>query len=110
MPNAMKSNCQCFYQTVGHTFYYIFNDGTVRSTRNVLSDHKTWKVITSYNGKGYRRIRIDGKTFKVHRLVATAFVPNPDNLPYVLHVDGDRENNHYTNLKWSATQSNHEVK
>jgi hypothetical protein len=39
--------------------------------------------------------------------VAEAFVPNPDNLPNVLHLDGDRENNHYTNLKWSNSQSNH---
>ena len=32
---------------------------------------------------------------------------DPDNLPYVLHIDGDRTNNHYTNLEWSARQSNH---
>ncbi len=97
----------CFYQ-VGHTYYFIFNDGVVRSTRNVLSDPKTWHEIATYNGKGYRRVRIQGKNFKVHRLVADAFVPNPDNLPYVLHLDGDRTNNHYSNLIWSLKQSNHQ--
>ena len=67
----IRRECACFYQTAGHTFYFIFDDGTVRSTRNVLSDPKTWRVIASYNGKGYRRVRIEGKTYKVHRLVAT---------------------------------------
>ena len=52
-------------------------------------------------------MRLQGKTFKVHRLVAGAFLPNPDNLPYVLHIDGNRENNICTNLEWSAKQSNH---
>ena len=63
--------------------------------------------IATYNGKGYRRVRLQGRTFKVHRLVAEAFVPNPYNLPYVLHKDGNRENNHCTNLEWSSRQSNH---
>ena len=58
--------------------------------------------------EGYRRVRLAGKNFKVHRLVAEAFVPNPDNLPHVIHIDGNRTNNHFSNLKWSATQSNRE--
>ena len=66
-----------------------------------------YREIASFNGKGYRRVRIQGKNFKVHRLVAEAFVPNPDNFPHVLHIDGDRHNNHYTNLEWSKSQSNH---
>ena len=66
------------------------------------------KEIASFNGKGYRRVRLAGKNFKVHRLVAEAFVPNPDNLPHVIHIDGNRTNNHFSNLRWSATQSNHE--
>ena len=45
----IRRECACFYQTAGHTFYFIFDDGTVRSTRNVLSDPKTWRVIASYN-------------------------------------------------------------
>lgn len=65
-----------------------------------------FRPMASFNGKGYRRVRIQGHTFKIHRLVATAFVPNPDNLPYVLHKDGDRTNNNYYNLVWSRTQSN----
>ena len=48
----------------------------------------------------------DKKTFKVHRLVAEAFIPNPENLPHVDHSDGVRANNHLTNLKWSSVKEN----
>lgn len=98
------------FYCLGRTTYMIAQDGTVWSRKESDSDQSTWHCIATYNGKGYRRVRLHGKTFKVHRLVAEAFVPNPDNLPYVLHKDGNRENNHYTNLEWSARQSNHIVK
>lgn len=38
----------------------------------------------------------------VHELVAKAFVPNPDNLPYVEHIDGNRSNNNADNLRWTS--------
>jgi hypothetical protein len=91
----------------GRTAYFISRYGTVLSTTDPSGSPTTWHFIATYNGNGYRRVRVQGKTFKVHRLVAEAFVPNPDRLPYVLHKDGDRENNVYTNLEWSKRQSNH---
>jgi hypothetical protein len=102
----MRATIQKFYQK-GKTIYYITQEGEVLSTTNPESDPKTWHRMATYNGKGYRRVRLQGRTFKVHRLVAEAFVDNPYNLPNVLHKDGDRDNNHYTNLEWSARQSNH---
>lgn len=50
----------------------------------------------------YVMFRKDGKRFKysVHRLVANAFLPNPDNLPQIDHIDSDKSNNAVTNLRW----------
>ena len=46
------------------------------------------------------------KNKSVHRLVAEAFLPNPDNLPYVHHIDGDRLNNRLENLRWVSEAEN----
>ena len=46
------------------------------------------------------------KVCKVHRLVALAFIPNPNNYPYVCHKNGDPRNNNATNLYWGTPQMN----
>jgi hypothetical protein len=59
---------------------------------------------------GYRNVRLhrDGKerTLYVHRLVAQAFIPNPDNLPEVNHKDEDTTNNRVDNLEWCSSKYN----
>ena len=102
----MNETYKQFWQK-GKTLYFVSKYGNVFSTTDADSHPATWHPIATYNGKGYRRVRLQGKTFKVHRLVAEAFVPNPDHLPYVLHRDGNRANNWYNNLEWSDRQSNH---
>lgn len=60
--------------------------------------------------KGYLAVtyRKNGKSAegKVHRLVAIAFIPNPDNLPQVNHIDLDKSNNRVWNLEWSDQERN----
>lgn len=62
------------------------------------------------NQKGYMitQIRVDGKnkTIAQHRLVAMAFIPNPDNKPEVDHKDGNRKHNHRSNLRWATREEN----
>ena len=61
--------------------------------------------------KGYLRLgfSINGKLhrFKLHRLVAQTFIPNPDNLPQVNHKDENKTNNSVDNLEWCNNAYNH---
>lgn len=55
------------------------------------------------NGDGYTQTIINGKMYKIHRLIAETFHENPDDKPTVDHVDRNRLNNNFENLRW-ATQ------
>lgn len=65
--------------------------------------------VNNHNGYLYVNLNgVNGKTIqrRVHRLVAIAFLPNPNNLPIVMHKDNDKSNPHVNNLKWGTTQEN----
>ena len=59
---------------------------------------------------GYKIVRLyyknKAKCEKVHRLVAITFIPNPLNKPQVNHKDGNKSNNHISNLEWSTAKEN----
>lgn len=58
------------------------------------------------DSEGYLRANIDHKKLRVHRLVAEAFLPNPNNYPVVDHLDNCKSNNRWDNLEWVTQQEN----
>lgn len=61
-------------------------------------------------GQGYLKVTLSRNGVhtdkRINRLVASAFLPNPDNLPVVMHLDNDRANNHVGNLTWGTCAEN----
>lgn len=72
-----------------------------------------WYTGRAINKKGYVKVSLitshrKRKSFSLHRLVALAHIPNPENKPEVNHNDGDKLNNHKSNLSWATPQENTE--
>ena len=94
--------------------YEISNYGRVRSLDRIdTSGHRRkGKILKLAKDKyGYFQVGLskDGKvtSFLVHRLVATMFIDNPNELPQVNHKDEDKTNNHIENLEWCTQEYNH---
>lgn len=96
--------------------YKISESGRIKKNGRYLKTTGKWipeKFVPSFpqsKKKPYLRIKLhkDGfsKGFYIHRLVALMFIPNPENKPCVNHKDGDKLNNHYTNLEWCTDAEN----
>ena len=79
--------------------YQISNFGRVKSLH-----YEREKILKLSNAKdGYLQITLQnkgGKSFQIHRLVANAFIPNPNNFSQVNHIDENKKNNKAKNLEW----------
>lgn len=81
--------------------YEVSNHGRVRNSQ------KMRLLKPKPSGAGYRAVALGyGNDRSVHRLVAIAFIPNPEGKPQVNHRDGDKTNNHVSNLEWSTRSEN----
>ena len=86
--------------------YQISNFGRIRN-------YRTKKVLKNYiSPEGYicNSLRHSKEerthTVRVHRLIAEAFIPNPNNYPIINHIDGNKQNNNIENLEWCTAQHN----
>ena len=98
-------------------YYQVSNRGRVKSLeRDVVKKdgtiiHCNEKLkINVHDQKGYQMVKLhkngSGSMKKVHRLVAQAFIPNPNNLPQVNHMDEVKSNNSVDNLEWCDSKYN----
>lgn len=84
--------------------YQVSDTGLVKTT-------KTGRILRpAIDARGYERVclfKMDrDRRYKVHRLVAMCFIPNPNNLPQVNHIDGNKRNNNAANLEWITNEGN----
>jgi hypothetical protein len=82
-----------------HTNYEISNDGQVRNI-------KTQYLLKYTLSDGYHRVHLCGKRYRVHRLVAETYLPNPDAKKFVNHIDGVRDHNRVENIEWATPSEN----
>lgn len=88
------------------TGYYISRSGTVISVRQ--NQARIMKISLNYNG--YFRVQLSignhRKKMYIHRLVAHAFIPNPNNYPMINHMNEIKTDNYVNNLEWCTAKHN----
>lgn len=105
-------------------YYQVSSKGNVRSVDRTIQSIDGIRKSMNYSFKGrvlkqgnknnskfpYKSVVLHkggiSKSFRVHRLVANAFIPNPDNLPEVNHKDENPSNNNVENLEWCTPKYN----
>lgn len=86
------------------------------STQGRVRNKETQRILKPYSsrtqkGVGYLKVKLatgkyEYKQKYVHRAVAEAFIPNPEGLPQINHIDQDKENNNVENLEWCTSKYN----
>lgn len=89
--------------------WQVSNHGEVRIFNTVTGQYKpaSTSLTGGHPGSQYYALSVNHLPEKyVHRLVAYAFIPNPENKRTIDHIDGDKLNNHVSNLRWATHAEN----
>ena len=89
--------------------YDAHPDGSIRSN-NYRGSHKSSLLRPNYASRGYGKVWLSRNSRKIRaivsRIIAETFIPNPENKPYVDHIDTNRRNNAVNNLRWVTPREN----
>ena len=99
----MKGNIpyfDCYHVTREGNVYSKYRDRVIWRKMAKRKKNNGYLIVSLRNNKGIKY------TFNIHRLVALTYIPNPDNLPIVMHLDNDIHNNQVINLKWGTGSDN----
>lgn len=110
----MNTNVEIWKPVVGYEgLYECSSMGNVRSLDRYVNSKngsfalKKGKTLKPYVSKqGYCIVSIVDKVKKIHRIVAEAFIPNPENKPYIDHINTDKTDNRVENLRWVTPKEN----
>lgn len=92
--------------------YEVSNMGRVKSLPRIIKNSNNRsvreRIMAVVKNKGYVVVGLQGNksNIGVHRLVAAAFIPNPDNKPFINHKNGVRNDNRVENLEWCTQKEN----
>lgn len=90
--------------------YQVSNLGNIRSNDWQVKNRYGYRTVKGkvmkLHGEPYTQCSLSNKAYYVHRVVAIHFIPNPDNLPEVNHIDGNIRNNCVDNLEWCNKSTN----
>lgn len=79
--------------------YAVSNKGRVK---NIISN----SLMSIFKVGNYLKVSLESKQYYLHKIIAEAFIPNPENKPHVDHVDTNPLNNNIDNLRWCTTKEN----
>ncbi len=88
--------------------YKVDEFGSVYSMPSERSIYNTPRLLKSHlTVWGYYQLKLPGKRYRIHQIVALAFLPERPTEKHVLdHIDGNKKNNHYQNLRWVTMKEN----